>query len=305
MDNGSPVFVGTVGYFGDVRRVLRVGLAIALLYAAAIAVLMWQETSLVYVGAGDGRSRRLVPDSAAGIPWDTVRVVASDRVPVVLLRSRVDDAAGRPWAIYLHGNAGFLGARANVARYELLRDAGFNVLAVEYRGYGLSARAGRPSEPGVYADATAAWTYLTRTLGVAPERVAVYGWSLGGGPATYLATEFKAAALITEGTFTALPDVGAELYPWIPVRFVMRNRFDNASRMRGRATPWIIFHGRGDTEVPFTHGEALAAVSPRAHLVSLDAGHDDGVMAERGKALAALRVLAHVATPSHRDSTRR
>ena len=289
------------------RFLTRAGIVIVALYAAAVGVLMWQETRLVYVGAGEPRSRRLVPDTSAGIPWDTVRVIASDTVPVILLRSRLDESVSRSWAIFLHGNAGFLGSRGNVARYRLLRDAGFNVLAVEYRGYGVSAGAGTPTEAGVYADAAAAWTYLTGALGVPSRRIAVYGHSLGGGPATYLAAEYKAAALITEGTFTALPNVGAELYPWVPVRLVMRNRFDNAARMRGLTTPWIIFHGRKDTQIPFAHGEALATVSPHAQLVALDADHDDGVTADREKALAALRPLANGADAfrSPRDSSRR
>jgi pimeloyl-ACP methyl ester carboxylesterase len=271
------------------RALIRIGTAAVLLYAAMVGFLAFRETALVYAGSGVGSSRRITPDSASELPWDTLRVSASDGVPVLLLRSRLDDSTHRPWAIFLHGNYGFIGARANVSRYQLLREAGFNVLAVEYRGYGASAGVGPPSERGVKADAAAGWTYLTRTLGVPPARVVVYGWSLGGGPATYLASEFKAAALITEGTFTTLPDVAASAYPWVPVRLVMRNKFDNAGRAPAVTMPWVIFHGRHDTTIPFTHGEALAAAAPRGRFVPLAADHDEGVMAQRALALAALR----------------
>jgi pimeloyl-ACP methyl ester carboxylesterase len=260
-------------------------------YVAIIAFLAVRETSLVYAGSG-GASRRLTPDSAAALPWDTLRVAATDSVPVLLMTSRLDDSTHRPWAVFLHGNYGALGSRSNVARYQLLREAGFNVLAVEYRGYGASAAMGSPSERGINADAAAGWTYLTRTLGVPPARVAIYGWSLGGGPATYLASEFKAAALITEGTFTALPDVAALSYPWIPVRLVMRNRFDNLMRAPSVTAPWLIFHGRNDNTVPFAHGEALAAAAPRGRFLPLPGDHEDGVLAERSLALSTLRQLS-------------
>lgn len=262
-----------------------------LAYAAAVGLLVFNETSLVYASAGTTRSTRLVPAANTGIPWDTLRVRAADSVPVLLLESRVDDAADRPWAIYFHGNAGLLGSRGNVSRYQLLHDAGFNVLAVEYRGYGASVAAGPPTEGGVYADATAAWKHVTTDLGVAPGRVILYGWSLGSGPATYVAATHPAAALVTEGGFTSLPDVGAARYPWVPVRYVMRNQFNNLQRARTLAMPWIVFHGRADRDVPFSHGEALAAAARGARLVALAADHNDGVIADRALALGALREL--------------
>ena len=283
------------------RALARIGALSVVLYAGIIAFLAFRETALVYAGSG-GASRRMTPDSSATLPWDTLRVTATDSVPVLLMTSRLDDSTHRPWAVFLHGNYGALGSRSNVARYQLLREAGFNVLAVEYRGYGASAAVGSPSERGINADAAAGWTYLTQTLGVPPARVAIYGWSLGGGPATYLATQFKAAALITEGTFTALPDVAALSYPWIPVRLVMRNRFDNISRAPSVVMPWLIFHGRNDNTVPFAHGEALAAAAPRERFVPLPGDHEDGVLAERPLVLLTLTELSQrlSGTPSQR-----
>ena len=267
---------------------------VLVLYGAAIGYMVSRETALVFVSAGERpvtRARSLLP-AAGTIPWDSLRVPAADSVPVFVLESRVDSAPLRPWVIYFHGNAGLVGSRGNVGRYQLLRESGFNVLAVEYRGYGVSSAAGMPSEAGVHADARAAWEHLTRTRGVAPERIVVYGWSLGSGPATKLASETRPAALITEGGFTSLPAVGAELYPWLPVGLIMRTRFDNLARASSVASPWLILHGRQDEEIPFSHGEALSAAAPRARLVTLAAGHDDGVLGDRATALAALRQQA-------------
>jgi pimeloyl-ACP methyl ester carboxylesterase len=264
---------------------------VVLAYSGAVGFLALNETSLVYASAGDSRSRRQLPPTDGSFAWDSLRVRADDGVPVFFLESRFDSAPGRPWAIYFHGNAGLLGSRGNIARYRLLREVGFNVLAVEYRGYGASLNAGSPSEAGVKADAKAAWDYLTRTLSIDPGRIIVYGWSLGSGPALYLASEMRPGGVVTEGAFTSLPDVGAALYPWVPVRLIMRNRFDNIARARALRVPWIVFHGRNDEEIPFAHARLLASAAPAASLVALDAGHDNGVIADRETTLAALRGL--------------
>lgn len=263
-----------------------------LAYAGVVAFLALSENAMVYVSAGEGRRGRPVPTEDAPIPWDTMRVRAADGVAVFLLVSRVDTGAQRPWAIFFHGNAGMVGSRSSVARYALLRDAGFNVLAPEYRGYGAAAASGPVSEVGVYIDARAALRYLTDSLQVPSQRIVAYGWSLGSGPAVRLGAEFDLGAVITEGGFTSLPAVGAELYPWVPVRMIMRNRFDNIALAARITEPWIVFHGRRDSEIPFAHGEAIALTGPTARLVPLDAEHDDGVTADREVALRALRQIA-------------
>lgn len=278
-------------------RRLRITLFIAagaalLAYAGIVAFLAISENALVYVSAGEGRRGRPVPAEDAPIPWDTLRVRAVDGVPVFLLVSRADTSSRRPWAIFFHGNAGMVGSRSSVQRYALLRDAGFNVLAPEYRGYGAAATSGPVSEAGVYADARAALGWLTDSLRIPLQRIVAYGWSLGSGPAVRLAAEFDLGAVITEGGFTSLPAVGAELYPWVPVRMIMRNRFDNIALASRIEEPWIVFHGRRDSEIPFAHGEAISLVAPTARLVPLDAEHDDGVTADRQVVLRELRQLA-------------
>ena len=97
---------------------------------------------------------------------------------------------------------------------------------------------------------------------------------------------------MTEGAFTSGPDVVADLIPWLPWRLILRNRFDNLERAESLLLPWLVFHGRNDTLIPFSHAERLVAASQWARLVPLDAGHQDGVMADRDVALAALREFA-------------
>ena len=279
-------------------------IGVATLYTATVGFLAVRENALVYPGA-NGRTFRQLPDRNYPFAWDTLRVAAPDSVPVLLLESRVDTAPNRPWALYLHGNLGLLGARGNVARYQLLRDAGFNVLAVEYRGFGLSDDVGKPSERGLTNDAFAGWNYLTTTRGVSPDRVMIYGLSLGGGPAVTLASEVEAGALVTEGTATSLPDVGAARYPWVPVRLIMRNKYRTIARAAAMAEPWTIFHGRRDVTVPFTHGEALSTAAPRANFVPLNADHDGGVLEDRRTAFPVLRDIARrIQSPVVADTSR-
>ena len=110
-----------------VRNFLSVLSALILLaYAGFVAFLAVSENAMVYVSAGEGRRGRQVPADDAGIPWDSLRVRAADSTPVFLLESRVDSQPRRPWAIFFHGNAGMVGSRSSVERYQLLRDAGFN-----------------------------------------------------------------------------------------------------------------------------------------------------------------------------------
>lgn len=273
-------------------RVLRAAALLVLGYGGAVGVMVLREPAFVFPGAAlEAEEARRLPGPA--LPWDSLRVPSDDGVPVFLLVSEGEAAdPSLPWALFFHGNGGLVGSGGSVGRYRLLHDAGFNVLAVEFRGYGVSGGVAPPTEDGLYADARAAWRYLVEMRGVAPSRIVAYGWSLGSGPATYLAADRSPAALVTEGAPTSLPDVGAESFPWIPVRLLMRNRFPNAERGATVDPPWLVFHGRDDQVIPFRHGEALASIGRGARLVPLDAGHDDGVLGDRDVALEELRALA-------------
>jgi pimeloyl-ACP methyl ester carboxylesterase len=261
--------------------------------------MLLREPALVFPGAGLGAEEaRLLPGPE--LAWDSLRIEADDGVPVFLLVSRGETAdPAAPWALFFHGNGGLIGSGGSVGRYRLLHEAGFHVLAVEFRDYGVSSGVAEPTEDGLYADARAAWSHLVETRGVDPSRIVVYGWSLGSGPASHLAAERRPAALITEGAPTSLPDVGAESFPWMPVRLLMRNRFSNAKRALSIEVPWLVLHGRHDEVIPFRHGEALASIAQTARLVPLDSGHNDGVLADRELVLGELRALAATLSGPH------
>ncbi|WP_194820349.1 alpha/beta hydrolase [Nocardia sp. XZ_19_385] len=174
--------------------------------------------------------------------------------------------------LFAHGNAGNIGDRVPI--YALLTDAGFDVLAFDYRGYGRST--GRPSEHGTYLDARAARQALLEQPGVDPDRIVYLGKSLGGGVMLELATEHPPAGLILVSTFTGIRDAARSVYPFLPAPFVP-NAYPSLRRIRKLQAPVLITHGDQDDLLPLRHAERLyaAAREPKQLEVFAGAGHND------------------------------
>src|SRR5690606_1028401 len=138
-------------------------------------------------------------------------------------------AAGRSRGVVLfsHGNAGNIADR--IESIGLLRGLGFDVFAYDYGGYGRSTD--KPGETRIYADARAAWRYLTEERGIAPETILLFGRSLGAAPTCQLATEVTPGAVIIESAFLSIGAMAGELYPFLPARLPLRHRLDNASKI--------------------------------------------------------------------------
>lgn len=141
--------------------------------------------------------------------------------------------------------------------YRGLLAAGADVFALDYRGFGRSE--GRPDEAGVYQDAAAAWAWLTGQRGFAADRILIYGFSLGGGVATWLTTEHQPAGLVLQSTFTSIPDMAAKIFP--PARWLVRTIMDSLSRIGRIKCPIFVIHGSGDELVPFELGQRLHAAA--------------------------------------------
>lgn len=136
----------------------------------------------------------------------------------------------------------------------LVEQCGVSLMGFDYRGYGRSG--GSPHEAGVLADARAARAWVARRTGVAEHDVVLMGRSLGGGVMIDLATD-GARGLVVESTFTRLPDVAARVYPFLPVRWLMRTRFDSISKIGGYRAPLFVSHGDSDGLVPYDMGRNL------------------------------------------------
>ncbi len=180
--------------------------------------------------------------------------------------------------VLCHGNGGNIGHRIDVCR--ALRELGLNVFSFDYRGYGLSE--GEPSEKGTYLDAQAAHRWL-RDRGFAAENIIAYGESLGGGIASELSLSLPTAGLILQSTFTSIPDIGSELFPWLPVRLLARIRYDTLERLPRIKVPVLVLHSRDDGMIGFTHSERNFAAAKEPKLFAeLKGGHNDPLADQDG-----------------------
>jgi len=180
-------------------------------------------------------------------------------------------ATGQATAItvlVLPGNAGSRATRVPLAR--ALSAAGFDVLLLDYRGYG---NPGSPTEEGPAAYARAAHRHLVAERGVPPARLVLFGERLGAAVATRLALERPVAGLVLRSPFTSLADVGAQHYPFLPVRALLRDRFPIRQTIATVTAPVTVIAGDADEIVPPEHSQAVAAAA--SYIDVAGARHND------------------------------
>ena len=183
--------------------------------------------------------------------------------------------------LHLHGNAGHIGHRAH--RIRAFAPTGWGYLLLEYRGYG--GNPGQVSETGLLTDARAALATLGR-MGIPPERVLVWGESLGTNLATRLAAEAPVAALLLEAPYTSIAAIASSRYPYAPVNALLRDRFESIAWIGRVRAPVLVMHGAHDQIVPVAMGQAMyeAAPEPKDLWIAADGGHVD--LIERGAVAA-------------------
>lgn len=185
----------------------------------------------------------------------------------------IPKADSRGVLLFCHGNAGNIGHRLD--SIQLFHRLGLEVFIFDYRGYGESE--GRPTESGTYEDAEAAWWYLVEERQVDQDKIIVFGRSLGGAVASWLASKHVPGALILESTFTSLPDIAAKLYPYLPVRLMLRFKYDTAEYLGEVNCPTLIVHSREDEIMPFIHGQRLFDIaSEPKRFLELTGTHNEG-----------------------------
>lgn len=250
-----------------VRSIILVVAAIAVLaYGGAAALLFTLQRGIVFVPD-------TTPPSAAQVGLASLQAVELPTPGGLrLLAWWLPPPPGRPVLAYFHGNGGNLGDRRD--RLRGFAAAGFGVLMPEYPGYG--GNPGSPSETGFDETATAALSFLDQQ-GVERRRVVVYGESIGTGVATWLASGRDVGALVLESPFTSLRPIARRQFPWLPVRLLLRDPFDQLSRIGAVRCPILILQGSRDVVVPPELGRRLfaAAPEPKTLWVAPDGGHTD------------------------------
>lgn len=218
------------------------------LLAVVYLVLRWFEHHQVY------QPYRPMEASASelGRPFEDVRFQTVDGVRLNAWFFPADRDSPRRNYVYLlcHGNAGNISHR--LEHCAALLETGAAVFILDYRGYGRSE--GRPGEEGTYLDAQAAAQWL-RQKGFSAANILALGESLGGGVASELALRETVGGLILQSTYTSIPDLGAELFPWLPVRWLGTIRYDTVSKLPRSKAPLLILHSRSDTLIRFHHAE--------------------------------------------------
>ncbi len=242
------------------RTFFRILRALLIAYMAVVAGMFFAQRSLMYPA----------PARVAGLPAGFERVGLTTADGLRLAAAWRPPAKGKPSLVFFHGNGdSWTGAAAATAKFA---EAGFGVLLPEYRGYG--GNPGKPDEAGLYADGRAAISFL-KSRNIAGAQLAIAGNSIGSGVAVQMARETPAAALILISPFTAMTDLVAERFRWLPGRWLVRDRYENRSKIGDITAPILIMHGKADRVIPFGHAKRLARANRKAELILDDtAGHE-------------------------------
>jgi uncharacterized protein len=250
-----------------VKRWLRIAAAGVLIFL----MLRWFEHSQVY------HPDRILTTTGAelGRPFEDVWFKTSDGAGINgwFFPAATNSARAQFAVVLCHGNAGNIGDRLDAAA--ALLATGVNVLLFDYRGFGRSP--GRPGEEETYRDAQAAYHWL-RERGFAGTNIIAFGESLGGGVAAELAVRVTVGGLVLQSTFTSIPDVGAELFPWLPVRWLAKIHYATRAKLPRLQVPVLVMHSRTDELIPFHHGQQnyAAANSPKLFW-ELTGSHNEAV----------------------------
>lgn len=250
-------------------------------YLALCAFMFFAQRSLMYF---PDRMRTVPAD--AGLPEaKEEKLVTADGESILVWHIPPRDEA-KPIIVYFHGNGGALNLRAQ--RFARLAAEGFGVIGVSYRGYGGSS--GSPSEAGLIADGVAAYEFAARHYTAA--RIALWGESLGTGVAVAVAAEAPIAKLILETPFTSAAEVGASVYPFLPVRLLMKDQFRSDLRIASVKAPVLVLHGERDSVVPIAFGERLYAMIAGEKKFARFAGGEHYDLDRHGGLKAAVEFLA-------------
>ena len=236
-------------------------------WIAAIAFLWANETPLVF---GTSWVRVWTPFESK--VFKPIEIEGEDqRLDGVVLRHATGD---RYWVLYLNSAGGTIHGQGVRERLVTLHNLGYNLLSLDYRGFGRTA--GVPSEAGLYSDAAAGYRYLTDVERVEPSRIVLAGRSLGSAVAVDLATRVASTGLLLFSAIDSVPSVGARIYPWAPVRWLVRPQFNSLAKIGTISVPILIVHATDDRVVPIeTARELYGRVTGPRLLLETSGEHSD------------------------------
>jgi fermentation-respiration switch protein FrsA (DUF1100 family) len=258
------------------RRLMIYLLLIPIIIIAFAAWLSWNEPRFLY---HPFREIEQTPDQL-GFKYENITLTTSDGVRINGWFLPGENLAEnghetKVTVLFFHGNAGNISHR--LEKIGVFRDLGVDTFVIDYRGYGRSE--GQPNEEGTYRDAQAAYEYLTQQRKLKSRSIVVYGESLGTAVAADLASRVEVRGLVLEEGFTSTADVGQKMFPFFPVHWLVRNKYDTIGKLPRIHIPLLILHSRDDEIINFSHSQRLlAAANEPKQFVELRGGHNDAFL---------------------------
>jgi fermentation-respiration switch protein FrsA (DUF1100 family) len=244
-----------------------------LVWSGAVGYLWLNEPRFVFRSQFSHRPGRVIDPAFTSLQLTTADGVRLDAVSL-----SAPGSTPREWVIYFQGNAGSLRRPRVQEQLRTLHTLGYDVLSFDYRGYGRSE--GVPSEAGLYEDALAAYTHLTRA-GISPRQIILAGQSLGSAVAVELATRVTSAGLALFSPIDSVPLTAGRIYPWVPVHYLATNRFDSDAKVERIRVPMVVFHSAADRLIPLQAARDLfAKIKAPKRMIETMGGHNSAGFAD-------------------------
>jgi uncharacterized protein len=235
-------------------------------YLVGLVVLFFMQRSFIFPVP---QTVRTAPEGAGFGAAEEHLLTTADGEKVIVWH--VPAKPGHAVVLYFHGNGDFLAGL--VGRFRDIASDGTGLVALSYRGYAGSS--GHPSEQGLLRDAGVAYAFASARY--AADRIVVWGFSLGSRVAVAVAADQRIAKLILEAPYTSITDVAAAAFPFLPVRWLIRDPFRSDQRIARVIAPLLIMHGARDATIPINLGERLFALAPepKQFVHFPEGGHND------------------------------
>lgn len=250
------------------RKMLATVGAVLIIYLTLIGLMYLLQRNLMYVTGNEKPSLE-----QTGITGLDEVVVQTDDDFILYGWYKKPETPQKPTIVWFHGNASNVGITTIRAKPYIKE--GYGLLAVEYRGY--AGNPGAPTEQGLYKDARAFINWL-KDNGTDENNIILYGESIGSGPAVQMATEYAALrTLVLESPFTSTVDAATVHYPFAPVKWLLKDRYENLTKIKNIKTPLIVAYGNKDRIIPHALGEQLfrAAPEPKSLILIEGGDHND------------------------------
>jgi len=255
-------------------------------WLALIGLLRTEESTIVFMAGGTHWQNSTLDADV----FQTIRFATADGLYLEGVRSAIEASASRYWILFCSASGSTIRDAGFQRQLQQLSSLGYGVMAFDYRGFGRNP--GTPTEAGVYADAKAAYRYLTHEYGVVPSRVILVGRSLGSAVAVETATRVTATGLVLLSPIDSVPLTGARAYWWIPVRRLATHQFDSLAKIERVNATVLVVHATDDELVPIEVARSLfARIRARKLMIETDGGHNAAGFGGNGEFSDALRRL--------------